>query len=267
VLVSEVMLQQTQAARVAPAYAAFMRRFPTVRALAAATRGEVIRAWGHLGYNRRAVALFEAARKIVLEHGGRVPSDPETLQRLRGVGPYTAAAVASIAFGAPIAAVDTNVRRVIARVVFGKEAQGLSIRDARLLADRWLDRRAPGDWNQALMDLGRQVCRPVPRCDDCPVAVVCRYQRRDTAKARPARRANGHRRSAPFDGSFRQLRGGIVAALRERTPLALGTLAKRSGRSLREVALAVDALARDGLVRAGPAAFTGRSAARVALSP
>ncbi len=261
------MLQQTQASRVEAAYSAFIRRFPTVQALAATTRGEVIRAWGRLGYNRRAVALFEAARKIVLEHGGRVPSDPETLQRLPGVGPYTAAAVASMAFGTPIAAVDTNVRRVIARVVFGQESEALSIRDTRLLADAWLDRRAPGDWNQALMDLGREVCRPVPRCDDCPLAVHCRYRRHDTAKVRPGRRPNAGRRSAPFDGSFRQLRGAIVAALRERTPLTLGTLGRLTGRPLREVALAVNALARDGLVRAGPAAVAGGPAARVALSP
>src|SRR5262245_60007442 len=116
VLVSEVMLQQTQAARVAPAYRTFLQRFPDVRTLASAARAELLRAWGGLGYPRRALALREAARAIVRDHGCVVPSDPDVLLALPGVGPYTAAAVASIAFGAPVAAIDTNVRRVTARV-------------------------------------------------------------------------------------------------------------------------------------------------------
>jgi A/G-specific adenine glycosylase len=267
VLVSEVMLQQTQAPRVAPAYSAFMRRFPTVEALAAAGRRSVIRAWGGLGYNRRAVSLFEAAGKIVAEHGGRVPGDIDALRRLPGVGPYTAAAVSSIAFDTPVAAVDTNVRRVIARVVTGREAEGLSLPDAHVLAGRWLDRKAPGDWNQALMDLGREVCRPLPRCDHCPLADHCTYRRRGSANVRPARPTNRNRVTAPFDGSFRQLRGGIVAALRDRTAVTLGTLTRLTGRPLPEVAAAVNALAQDGLVRAGPAAAAGRPSARVSLSP
>ncbi len=267
VLVSEVMLQQTQASRVAPAYSAFVQRFPTVEALAAAGRRAVIRAWSGLGYNRRAVSLFEAASKIVAEHGARVPSDTEALRRLPGVGPYTAAAVASIAFDAPVAAVDTNVRRVIARVVNGREAEALSLRDAHVLAVRWLDPKGPGEWNQALMDLGREICRPLPRCDHCPLAAHCTYRRRGSAKVRSARRTNHHRVSAPFDGSFRQLRGGIVAALRERTTVTLGMLARLTGRSVSEVTAAVNALAHEGLVRAGPAAAASRPTARVTLSP
>src|SRR5436309_1877986 len=105
VLVSEVMLQQTQAARVAPAFTGFMRRFPTVRALARATRADVVRAWGTLGYNRRAVSLSDAARAIVARHGGRIPSDQDALLVLPGVGPYTAAAVASLAFGVAVPAI------------------------------------------------------------------------------------------------------------------------------------------------------------------
>ncbi len=260
------MLQQTQASRVASAYSAFMRLFPTIEAVAAAGRRAVIRAWSGLGYNRRAVSLFEAAGRIVAEHGGRVPSDPGVLRRLPGIGPYTAAAVASIAFDTPVAAIDTNVRRVIARVVTGREAEDLSLRDAHLLAGRWLDPRAPGEWNQALMDLGREVCRPLPRCDRCPLAAHCTYRRRASATARSAPRTNRHGVSAPFDGSFRQLRGGIVAALRERTTVSLGTLARLTGRPVPEVSAAVNALAQDGLVRAGPAAAAGRPAARVTLS-
>ena len=121
VWISEVMLQQTQAARVAVAYPRFLRRFPTVGSLARASRATVLRAWGDLGYNRRAVALSDAARVVVREHGGRFPRETDALDRLPGVGPYTAAAVASLAFGEPVAAVDTNVRRVVARVHLGIE--------------------------------------------------------------------------------------------------------------------------------------------------
>ena len=120
-LVSEVMLQQTQAARVKPIFEAFVARFPGVAALAAASRADVLRAWAGLGYNRRAVALHEAARAIVREHRGRVPNDVGALVRLPGMGPYTASAVASIGYGAPVAALDGNVRRVVARAVRGAE--------------------------------------------------------------------------------------------------------------------------------------------------
>jgi A/G-specific adenine glycosylase len=115
------MLQQTQASRVEPAFVAFCERFPTVEALAAASRADVLRAWAGLGYNRRAVRLHGAAREIVERHGGRVPPSLDVLRTLPGVGPYTASAIASIAFGAPVVAVDTNVRRIVARVAFGAE--------------------------------------------------------------------------------------------------------------------------------------------------
>jgi A/G-specific adenine glycosylase len=140
------MLQQTQASRVAPAYRAFLRRFPDVGALAGARRDEVVRAWDGLGYNRRALRLSEAARRIVGECDGVVPSDPVSLRALPGVGPYTAAAVASIAFGVPVAAVDTNVRRIVSRVFDG--ADDASVSRAVELAAAWLHRRDPGAWNR-----------------------------------------------------------------------------------------------------------------------
>src|SRR5207253_798799 len=151
VLVSEVMLQQTQASRVAPAFERFVARFPTVTALARAGRDEVLRTWGSLGYNRRAVALSEAARAIVRDHGGVVPAEPSDLARLRGVGPYTAAAVASIGHGLPVAAIDTNVRRVVARARLGREPGEAPAGELKRAADAWLDRDDPGGWNQALM--------------------------------------------------------------------------------------------------------------------
>ncbi|MEX2421997.1 MAG: A/G-specific adenine glycosylase, partial [Actinomycetota bacterium] len=159
------MLQQTQAARVAVAFPRFLRRFPSVGALARAPRRPVLQAWGDLGYNRRAVALSEAARAIVREYDGVVPGDASALQRLPGVGPYTAAAVAALAFDAPVAAVDTNVRRVVARVHLGAEGHDVAPTEIAVLARDWLDTRDPGSWNQAVMDLGREICRPRPRCD------------------------------------------------------------------------------------------------------
>ena len=158
-LVSELMLQQTQAARVEPLFVAFMERFPTVRALASASRADVLRAWAGLGYNRRAVSLHRAAQVVVAEHGGRVPIDPVVLRTLPGVGPHTAAAVASIAGGQPYSAKEVNVRRVVGRVGFGTAAAPVAAIDEA--ATRWLDRDDPGAWNQALMDLGREHCRAI----------------------------------------------------------------------------------------------------------
>ena len=256
VLVSEVMLQQTQAARVAPAYRAFLRRFPSVRSLAAAPRSDVVRAWAGLGYNRRAVALSEAARAVVRDHGGRIPSEPEALRRLPGVGAYTAAAVASIAFGLPIPAIDTNLRRVVGRVRLGWD--GAEPDDVRDAADRWIDRKDPGSWNQALMDVGREHCRPVPRCEGCPLARSCAFRRSGLEPSIP-------RRSQPgFEGSSRQVRGAIVRELRE-GPSSIGSLSRAAGSSPARVARAVGALVADGLVRAGPAALAGRPGGRLTL--
>ena len=120
-LVSEVMLQQTQASRVVEAFPVFMERFPDVGSLAEASRGDVLRAWGGLGYPRRAASLHEAARRIVRDHDGSVPADVASLLALPGIGPYTAAAVTSIAYGSPVAAIDTNVRKVMARLEFAAE--------------------------------------------------------------------------------------------------------------------------------------------------
>ncbi len=243
VLVSEVMLQQTQASRVAEAFPAFMQRFPDVRALAAASRADVLRAWGGLGYARRAASLQDAARAIVRDLGGEVPSDVPTLLALPGIGPYTASAVASIAFGVPVAAVDTNVRKVMARVAFGREPDEVPAADVAAAAARWLPPEAPGDWNQAVMDLGRAVCLPAPRCDACPLAAACRFR----ANGRAGRRSG---RSQPaFEGSMRQARGGVLRELRGRDRAAtIPAIAAALGYAMPRVDLAVDALERDGLV-------------------
>ena len=257
-LVSEVMLQQTQAARVAPAFEAFIDRFPTVRALAAAPKSDVLRAWANLGYNRRAVALSDAARMIVDRYGGNVPSDLEELKALPGVGPYTAAAVASLGHGMPVAAVDTNVARVVSRVRFGVEPAAIARVKIQQAAAGWLDRSDAASWNQALMDLGREVCRVRPRCEACPLARRCRFRASDH---RPARR---RAKQSRFEGSFRQLRGAVVAALRESDgSMSVGALARTLQMPLDRVAGAVAALAADGVVDAGRAALAGHRAGRV----
>jgi A/G-specific adenine glycosylase len=243
VLVSEVMLQQTQAARVPAAFDRFLRRFPNVSTLAAAAPADVLRAWSGLGYHRRAVALQEAARTIVRVHGGEVPGDPGALQQLPGVGPYTASAVAAIAFGRPVVAMDVNVRRVASRVVLGREPEERDGPRIAAAARVLLDRRDPATWNQAMMDLGREVCRPTPRCDVCPLEPWCRFR----SAGRPGRSAVAPKQS-PFEGSNRQVRGRIVAVLRERPSAGLLGLAAATGFGADRVGPAVTGLVRDGIV-------------------
>ncbi len=259
VLVSEVMLQQTQAARVAAAYPPFLERFPDVAAVASASRADVLRAWAGLGYNRRAVALWEAARDVLRLHGGAVPSEPAELERLPGIGPYTAAAVASIAFGRPVPAIDTNVRRVVARARLGAEPHEVGARRIRDAAGSWLDRTDPGGWNQAVMDVGREACRPVPWCDACPLSSGCRFRAAGRPPSSPARGG------APFEGSTRQARGRVVAHLRTRRAATLQSLAGAAGLPLDHTARLVRGLVADGLVAAGPAATAGRGNGRVRL--
>jgi A/G-specific adenine glycosylase len=232
------MLQQTQAARVEPAFRAFLRRFPNVRALAAASRADVVKAWAGLGYNRRAVSLHRAARIVVESYAGRVPVEPATLRALPGVGPYTAAAVASIAGGAPVAAIDVNVRRIVGRVSGARERAAI---DAT--AGSWVDPSGPGDWNQALMDLGRTHCRAVPRCTGCPLARWCDWRRSAGTTDVPAARPQGR-----FEGSMRQVRGRVLAALRAVPSAGLVGLAASAGDTPERVQAALDGLVADGVV-------------------
>ena len=176
ILVSEVMLQQTQVSRVEEYWPVFLDRFPTVETLAAATEDAVCAAWSGLGYYRRARNLREAARAIVADHAGELPGTVDRLRELPGVGAYTAAAVASIAFGEVAAVIDANVVRVLTRVLAekGDPASGAAKRRIADEASRLLDTSRPGDFNQAVMELGAVVCTPTaPGCDDCPVAVFC----------------------------------------------------------------------------------------------
>jgi A/G-specific adenine glycosylase len=254
------MLQQTQAARVVPAFEAFTARFPSVSALAGAPLPAVLRAWGSLGYPRRAVNLKRAAQLVVDEHGGAIPASLEALVRLPGVGPYTAAAVAALGHGIPVAAVDTNVARVVARASLGIEADRAGRADVAAASARWLDRQHPGEWNQALMDLGREICRPKPRCDGCPLSPSCRY--RSTPPGHP-RRA---RRAAPFRGSAREARGAVLRALRATDPLSPRALMGATGLEPEQLRTALRSLRDDGLVEASPAGLTGDPRGRVRLA-
>jgi A/G-specific adenine glycosylase len=230
-LVSEVMLQQTQAARVVPYYEAFLARFPTAGALAAAPARDVLAAWSGLGYNRRALALQSAARVVAADGW------PEDLTQLPGVGPYTAAAVGSFAWDRQAAVVDTNVRRVISRW----DGAALTYRALAARAAEWLPAGRAAEFNQAMMELGATICGPrAPRCGDCPAAFGCAGAAAGGAVAGPARRRAG---AVRFEDTDRWVRGRIVAALvagEEPPPLD----AER-----RERALA--GLERDGLVVRG----------------
>ncbi len=179
VLVSEIMLQQTQVARVLDYYPRFLARYPTCEALAAAPADAVRESWEGLGYYARARNLHAAARRVVAEWGGQVPERPDDLRRLPGIGRYTAGAVASLAYGSPVAAVDTNAVRVLARV-FGLRGPRGTRRTRRVweLAEALVPPRRPADWNQALMDLGAVFCTArAPRCPTCPVHTTCASRR------------------------------------------------------------------------------------------
>jgi len=170
VWLSEIMLQQTRVAAVIEHYREFLRRFPTVEKLAAAREASVLAAWSGLGYYRRARMMHAAAKVIVREHGGEFPASEEGLRELPGIGRYTAAAIASIAFDRPVAVVDGNVERVLQRVA-GKRLAGEELWTA---ANQLLDVKRPGDFNQAMMELGAVVCTPrSPACLTCPVVEMC----------------------------------------------------------------------------------------------
>ncbi|HJR18993.1 MAG TPA: A/G-specific adenine glycosylase [Actinomycetota bacterium] len=211
-LVAEVMLQQTQTGRVAPSYEAFLGRFPTVERLAHAPAMDVILAWRGLGYNRRAIGLHRSAQAIARDHGGVFPREPGALRRLPGLGEYTSSAIACFAFDAQVPVVDTNVKRVLARAVAGKDASEVpSARLSRLAAD-WLPAGEAYRWNQALMDIGAMVCRiSNPLCAKCPLRTTCAYRAKGRHRTAPVR---APKREERFDGSRRQKRGTIVDHLR-----------------------------------------------------
>ena len=211
VLVSELMLQQTQVARVVPRYEAFLERFPTPAATAAAPVADVLREWAGLGYNRRAVNLHRAAVAVIERHGGVMPSNLAELEALPGVGRYTARAVLAFAFEADVGVVEVNSARVLARAVAGRP---LRVGEAQALADSLVPAGRGWAWNQAMLDLGATVCtKSAPRCDRCPVRACCAWAGAGGPDPAIGSAGEGSRQST-FAGSDRQGRGRLVDALR-----------------------------------------------------
>lgn len=226
VLVSEVMLQQTQVDRVRPKYRAFLEAFPDVRALARASPADVLRAWQGLGYNRRALALQAAAARIVAEFGERVPDDPAVLETLPGIGPATAAAIAAYAFDRPTVFIETNVRRVFLHFFF-RDRTGVTDAELRPLVERALDRERPREWYWALMDYGTMLARTAPN---------------------PNRRSAHHAVQSPFEGSARQLRGRVLKVLLGAGPLGVEGLAAATGAGQDRLGPVLDRLRKEGFV-------------------
>lgn len=230
ILVSEVMLQQTPVARVVRRFPAFLDRFPEPATLAAATLTDALAAWDGLGYPRRVQRLREAARSIA-EDGW--PRTAAGLGELPGIGRYTAAAVASFAFGERVPALDINLRRVLSRW----EGRDLRGRDLERLAGELIPEQGPDDWNQAMMDLGAMICRPTPRCDSCPVTTWCADPSIVIATSTQSR----------YEGSVRQARGELLRALLP-GPAPVAEIGSITGIEPERLDPAIAGLVTDGLV-------------------
>jgi A/G-specific adenine glycosylase len=248
VLVSEVMLQQTPVPRVLGPYDAWLKRWPTPAALAADSPGEAVRMWGRLGYPRRALRLHAAAQRCVDDHGGRVPSGRADLEALPGVGPYTAAAVAAFAYRQRQAVLDTNVRRVLARVLDGLEyerpgaATGAEIRRAEALLPGRAETAAT--WSVAVMELGALICTAKsPACDVCPLAGSCAWK----LAGRPGWTGKP-RRGQTYAGTDRQARGRLLERLRETSGPVRAAALEAVWKDPDQRTRALDSLVADGLV-------------------
>jgi A/G-specific adenine glycosylase len=270
ILVSEIMLQQTQVDRVLPKYHQFLTTFPTLADLAAASTADVISAWVPLGYNRRAVSLQAIARQVMAEYNGRIPDTIDELLKLKGIGRYTAGAIACFAYRKQVATVDTNIRRVLHRIFLGLEHPTPRLHDTQMLtfAEQVLPVGEAYNWNQALMDLGATICTSNnPQCTRCPLQAHCsayaemgqhslfpsgtvlRQLRKVAEKKVPYQ-------SQPFTSSNRYFRGRTVALLRSLPPgkrIPLNELGMQLKPTFNETDLPwlqklVDGLAKDGLV-------------------
>ena len=246
VLLSEVMLQQTQVARVLPYYEAWMERWPTVAALAGASAGDTIREWGGLGYNRRAVFLHRTASTVMADNG-RIPKNIDQLVRLPGIGPYTARAVACFAFGTRTTVADTNIARVMSRALLGLATpKGAPSIERERAARELLPLRNARDHNLALMDLGATVCTArAPGCNVCPLVTLCAWR----AAGYPVVQSEAASGAVPFEHSARFGRGRIVENLRAQRSASTSDLA----RGLPEAHAArvdeyLEALERDGVI-------------------
>jgi A/G-specific adenine glycosylase len=246
VLVSEVMLQQTQVERVIPFYEEWLRRWPTLDALAAASPGDAISSWAGMGYYRRPLTLIELAKLLSRMGYSHPPPDPSLLGTVRGIGEYTLSAVLCFAFGRRTVVLDTNVSRVVTRAILGFDSPTrVSTRSVRQAAESLLPARNARDHNLALMDLGALVCRSdSPRCAECPLGAICLWQRR--GKPRSRRKPKSPLR---FELTSRYARGRILEALRTRQALTPGEIAVRLPEFHRaRTTHYLESLRRDGLV-------------------
>lgn len=228
ILVSEIMLQQTQVDRVLPKYQQFLAAFPTLADLAAAATADVISVWVPLGYNRRAVSLQAIARQVIAEYDGRIPDSIDELLKLKGIGRYTAGAIACFAYHRQVATVDTNIRRVLHRIFLGLEQPAPRLNDAQMLtlAEQVLPAAEAYNWNQALMDLGATVCTSAnPQCVNCPLQTECRAYSEMSQyslfpsgtvlrQLRKVAEKKASYQTQPFKTTSRYFRGRIVDFLR-----------------------------------------------------
>jgi A/G-specific adenine glycosylase len=226
-MVSEIMLQQTQAERVAQKYGGFIARFPDFQALAGAELHSVLEAWQGLGYNRRAIALKETAKEVMKEHGGVLPGDVEGLVSLPGIGRYTAGAVLAFAHNLPVAFIETNIRRVYIHFFFSGNGK-VADREILPLVEQTMDRDNPRDWYYALMDYGAMLKTKLPN---------------------PNRRSAHYTRQTPFEGSNRQIRGKILKLLLSRGPLGEGELIEGLSGEPSRVRTILREMAREGFVQ------------------
>lgn len=222
VMVSEFMLQQTPVARVLPKWIEWMERWPTPAELAKATPAQVITAWGRLGYPRRALRLHESAKIIARDFDNEVPESEEVLRSLPGIGDYTAAAISAFAFGANTLVMDVNIRRVLVRVLDGKEhptsSPTVRERESRLAI---LPRRNADNWAAATMELGALICTSKnPSCNDCPIISQCKWRKNGYPQSELVRK------SQDWHGTDRKCRGTIVQALRENESLTVSAIKK-----------------------------------------
>ncbi len=247
ILVSELMLQQTQVARVEPKFVEFLERFPTPGSCAAEPVGAVVTLWAGLGYNRRAVNLHRCAVAVVDHHDGLLPDTLEALLALPGIGPYTARAVLAFAFERDVGVLDTNAARVLARL----GGHPLAAREAQTAADAVVPAGEGWSWNQAMLDLGATICtKRVARCDQCPLSSSCAWFAAGRPDPDPAIGSAGvSTAQSTFEGSDRQGRGRLVDALRRRGLVPRAELALTAGwpDDPARAARAAESLVRDGL--------------------
>lgn len=251
-LVAAVCAQQTQMSRVLEIYARWMAAFPTIRDLAAASDADAIRVWGRAGYPRRAVYLHRTAGIVCDQYDGRLPSERRLLEALPGIGPFTAAIVLNFGHGIDAAAVDTNITRVLGRVLFGDLQPAIDTPAGHI---RWATERSLPDkhaarWNPALMDFGASICTPKPKCESCPLSTLCAAQ----ASFQAGAEADAVRAQPMFAGSQRELRGMIMSLLRSVDgPLARSRVISKVASDARakrsRVMLAEQSLIEDSLIR------------------